>query len=163
MDAEAQCLKCADLTIFLAPDEEDYDDIARALIGATTAARNIFDVCNDTDPRPGFNTLLTTAGLTATERGPLNTAFDRCLDNAAVNPGTEASSIQTQALALQENSLTTNVEPEPEISTTNVEPEAEVSTFSPPSVPSAETQESAESTALTKMEKLKQQWLDLLP
>jgi hypothetical protein len=55
----------------------------------------IYNVCDDRDPRIGFNALTVTA---------VETAFDTCLKNAApVNPGT-SSLVQTQASSIQENS-----------------------------------------------------------
>ena len=105
-------------------------ELANSFIGANNATRNIFDVCNDTNPRPGFDQLLRNAAGNAfdtdAERLPFNTAFDRCLKNAAVNPGISNSNLsgfqmQASSLPLQENSLTTNVKPEAEIPSLNTE------------------------------------------
>jgi hypothetical protein len=162
---QAQCLKCADLTAVQSGSGQSAA-IANALIGTTT--NNVFSVCDDTDPRPGFDALLIAGGFTnVNQRGPINTTFDRCLDNAAVTPGTEPRAgtpapppVTTAPVptALQENSLTTNIQSEAEIPT-----ESEISTFSPPTI--AQGVEGAENSSptLAKMEKLKQQWLDLLP
>ena len=100
---QVQCLKCADLAAFFGGNNAGQQQgFANLLIGSTTT--NIFTICQAANPRPGFNALSTN---TAAE-----TAFDNCLDNAAVNPGTQAS---TASALLQENSLTTNVKPEAEI------------------------------------------------
>jgi hypothetical protein len=110
---EAQCLKCADLAVFDAGvNVAALDTAATELRGSTT--NNIFTVCDDADPRTGFNALVTS---TAAE-----TAFDTCLDNAAVSPGV-SSLVQAQASSLQENSLTTNIKPEAEIPSFNTEPQ----------------------------------------
>ena len=122
---QAQCLKCADLAaLFGGNNAAQQQTFANLLIGTTT--NNIFTICQAADPRPGFNALST---VTAAE-----TAFDTCLDNAAVTPGTEPRA-GTPAppppvpTALQENSLTTNIQSEDEIPT-----ESEISTFSPPTI-----------------------------
>ena len=66
---------------------------ASELRGSTTS--NIYNVCDDRDPRIGFTALTITA---------VETAFDTCLKNAApVNTGT-SSLVQTQASSIQENS-----------------------------------------------------------
>jgi hypothetical protein len=177
---QAQCLKCADLAVFAASPTNagNFATAASELRGSTTS--NIFTVCDDANPRTGFNALV---GNSAVE-----TAFDTCLDNAGVNPGNGTSSLsQAQALSLQENSVTTNVKSEAEIPTvsesvqalesalqensvtTNVKPGAETSTFDekmspPPFFPPKIAQEIEDSSStLTKIDKLKQQWLDLLP
>jgi hypothetical protein len=113
---EAQCLKCGDLSVFAAtPNLAAVQGAAGQLRGSTTA--NIFTVCDDPNPRTGFNALITS---TAVEE-----AFDTCLDNAGVNPGNgtiTTMQVQPSSLqALQENSLTTNVKPETEISSFNSE------------------------------------------
>jgi hypothetical protein len=164
-DTEAQCIKCADLAIWFGDDDaEEREEAAAGMIGANTAARNIFDVCNDVDPRPGFLTLLINGGVSSNDRAEYTTPFDRCLDNAAVNPGNSTSLLQIQALSLQENSLTTSVKPEAEIPTFSFSQEMSPPPFSPPSVPGvAGVGDSPGLTALEKAEKLKKQWMDLLP
>jgi Collagen triple helix repeat (20 copies) len=108
---EIQCLKCADLAAFFGGNNAGQQQtFVNLLIGTTTS--NIFTICQAEDPRPGFNALSTN---TAAE-----TAFDNCLDNAAVNPGIQAL---TASSLLQENSLTTNVKSEADIPSFNTEPQ----------------------------------------
>jgi hypothetical protein len=106
-DTEAQCLKCADLAALFAGGGTA---IANALKGSNTT--NIFTVCDDANPRTSFATLI--SGLSQSIRGQMNGFFDSCLDNAGVNPG-NSTSIQTEGFSLQENSLTTNIQSQPEI------------------------------------------------
>jgi hypothetical protein len=120
-NTEIQCLKCADLALFAVPATGmnfQPNIIAEAErlrggIGNTPGNATIFTVCDDANPRPGF------AGLS--NQTSVETAFNQCLTNAGVNPGNSSSLLQPQALALQENSLTTNIQSEPEISTFNTE------------------------------------------
>jgi hypothetical protein len=86
-------------------------------------------VCDDANPRPAFAGQLV-PGVTANQRAGVNTLFDRCLDNAGINPGNGTSTTATMLAlpsssvqALQENSLTTNVQPEAEIQSFNTEPQ----------------------------------------
>ena len=113
---EAQCLKCGDLAVFAAtPNLAAIQTAAGQLRGSTTA--NIFTVCDDADPRTGFNALVTSTAVEG--------AFDTCLDNAGINPGNGTTTMQalpSSMQALQENSLTTNVKPEAEIQIANTEP-----------------------------------------
>ena len=120
---EAQCLKCADLAVLRSAGNNLQNDVQPAadrLIGNTTGGINrvnIFTVCDDANPRPAFNVLGVPIAV--------ETTFDRCLDNAGINPGNGTISMM-QALpssvqALQENSLTTNVKPEAEIPSLNTE------------------------------------------
>jgi hypothetical protein len=118
-DTEAQCLKCADLAALNAGIigmTQNFNAISNALKGSNTT--NIFTVCDDANPRTSFATLI--GGLSAAVRGQMNSFFDSCLDNAGVNPG-NSTSIQTQGFSLQENSLTTNVQPEAEITNFNIQ------------------------------------------
>ncbi len=133
---QAQCLKCADLAVHFSGNNAE-EPIANALIGTTTS--NLFTVCQATDPRPGFNTLIpmgcTGACPTTPPPAPtpVESAFSRCLTNAGNLPGTEPRTGDTvtvppPSIALQENSLTTNIEPQSEIP---METQSEITTFSP--------------------------------
>jgi YVTN family beta-propeller protein len=73
-------------------------------------------------------------------------------DEGTDSNGSLGSIIPAQASLLQENSLTTNAKPEAEIHTFSEK-------MSPPSVPAT----GDSSAALEKIDKLKKQWLDLLP
>ena len=175
-DLEIQCIKCADLAAGSSGGGQQPEN---ALIGNTTL--NVFSVCDDPDPRPGFANI--TLGFPQGQRVPAQQAFDLCLDNAGVNPGNGTSTSQaliSSFQTFQESSLTTNVKTEAERPifsvktqenslTTNVKTEAEIPTFSvktspppfsPPSI--AQGIEDSSST-LAKIDKLKKQWLDLLP
>ncbi len=149
---QAQCLKCADLAVHFSGNNAE-EPIANALIGTTTS--NLFTVCQATDPRPGFNTLIpmgcTGACPTTPPPAPtpVESAFSRCLTNAGNLPGTEPRTGDTvtvppPSIALQENSLTTNIEPQSEIpmetqseipmetqSEIPMETQSEITTFSP--------------------------------
>src|SRR6187200_2979589 len=112
---EAQCIKCADLA-GTATGGGTGTQVANALIGNST--NNVFTACDDADPRPAFNDLIP-GGAPGTTPITTETNFDRCLDNAGISPGNGTTTTTTmQALpssslqALQENSLTTNVQPE---------------------------------------------------
>ena len=66
---------------------------------------------------PGFVTLLTNGGITSGDLADYTVPFNRCLANAGLNPGNSTSTLsgfqmQASSLPLQENSLTTNVEPQ---------------------------------------------------
>jgi hypothetical protein len=126
-DLEAQCLKCADLAAITSPSpgmsSTGPASVGNALIGNTTS--NVFTVCDDANPRANF-----TAQLNPLVPGSIRPAviatFDRCLDNAGVNPGNGTSTngmlgLPSSVQALQENSLTTNVNPEAEIPSLNTE------------------------------------------
>jgi hypothetical protein len=148
---QAQCIKCADLA---ATAQGALQQTSEALIGTNTT--NVFTVCNVTDnedPRPAFADLV--EDIPPGQFGPVNASFDECLDNAGINPGNGTSTIvtpiQTQSTMLQEKSFTTNVKPE-----------SGISTFSPPSIPSVQSQGTGDLTAMEKITKLKQQWLDNL-
>ena len=116
---QAQCLKCADLAIIqAAANFNDAQTNAGILMGPLVppgpAANNVFNICQATDVRGAFNARITDT----TEQG----AFDRCLDNAAASPTTQiASLLQAQTASSQENSLTTNIEPEADILSLNTD------------------------------------------
>jgi hypothetical protein len=123
---QAQCLKCADLAVFASGNNlNQAQTTANELRGDTTATTNVFTVCaNPTQATQvtAFNALVSS--------GTAETAFSNCLTDAAANPGTEPRTgdvVPPLPITLQENSLTTNVQPEAQIPT-----EAEISTFSPP-------------------------------
>jgi hypothetical protein len=120
---EAQCIKCADLA-GTATGGGTGTQVANALIGNST--NNVFTVCDDANPRPAFAGQLV-PGVTASQRAGVNTLFDRCLDNAGINPGngtvTTMGLLPSSVQALQENSLTTNVNPQAEIPSLNSEPQ----------------------------------------
>jgi hypothetical protein len=77
---QAQCLKCADLVIFAGNNFNAALTTASQLRGSTTS--NIYTVCDDTDPKPAFNVLVS--------KTDVETAFDTCLVSATVNPGTSS-------------------------------------------------------------------------
>ena len=103
-NAEAQCIKCADLA---ATAQGALQQTAEALIGTPT--ENIFTVCDDTDPRENFTALID--GVAQAQQ--VNASFNECIGNAAASPGA-FSLVQAQESSLQENSLTTNVQPQVE-------------------------------------------------
>jgi hypothetical protein len=122
-NAEAQCLKCADLSVFaVTVDPSNANNILAAEsstaaelrgVPATTPPTNIFTVCNDPDTaKRAFDARVTNTGVV--------NAFNACLDAAAANPGTgDGDSIASS----QENSLTTNIQSEAEIPSVNAEPQ----------------------------------------
>jgi hypothetical protein len=114
---QAQCLKCADLAIFGAPSGQQ-DDVALELRGGGTGNNNVFTVCSTSpDPRTAFNALVSQSGS--------ETFFSDCLTDAAANPGTQQ--LQTQALSLQENSFTTDIQAQNEIpATTDIQAQNEI-------------------------------------
>jgi hypothetical protein len=132
---ENPCLKCADLAVVQAlsitgsggniafPQREASGD----LIGTTTARTpNIFTVCapGDNDPRPEFNALvaLTANANTGTpnQETIIQNAFDLCLDNFEAIPSPLALA---QIASLQDNSITTTIQAQPEIPSLNTEPQ----------------------------------------
>jgi hypothetical protein len=123
---EAQCIKCADLSGLAGTSGQTPSQVATALIGNST--NNVFTVCDDANPRTAFAGQLV-PGVTANARATVNANFDRCLDNAGINPGNGTLTATMLALpssslqALQENSLTTNVQPEAEIQSFNTDPQ----------------------------------------
>jgi hypothetical protein len=125
---EAQCLKCADLAgdafIGMGTTANAPAQTATALIGNTTS--NVFTICDDANPRANFTAQLV-PGVAAGARATIAANFDRCLDNAGINPGngtvTTMGLLPSSVQALQENSLTTNVNPQAEIPSLNSEPQ----------------------------------------
>jgi hypothetical protein len=86
-------------------------------------------VCDDVDPRANFTAQLVPT-VTANQRAGVVTLFDRCLDNAGLAPGNGTSTtgpglaaLPSSVQALQENSLTTNVQPQAAIPSLNTEPQ----------------------------------------
>jgi len=143
---QAQCIKCADLSVYQAlntvgagpgqsfPQREASTD----LIG-TVGGENVFTICEDADtvdPTIAFNATLDITN--DAQEALIETAFNNCVDRAPE---------ETQSLSLQEMSFTTNVLPE-----------AGISTFSSP--PARDTEDLS---ALEKITKLKQQWMELSP
>jgi hypothetical protein len=130
-DTEAQCLKCADFSIWFGDNANEEEQAVNGMMGPLIpngAVRNIFDVCNDANPRTGFVTLLTNGGISAGDLADFTVPFNRCLTNAGLNPGNSTSTLsgfqmQASSLPLQENSLTTNVKPEAEIPSFDTEPQ----------------------------------------
>jgi hypothetical protein len=145
---ETQCLKCADLAALNAAQGgfNRAQESADQLIGNLTD--NVFTICaadNIPDATAAFN-----ATITGAQEDEPEDSFAECLNNAAAVSGNGAQ-LQSQMNSLQENSYTTNVRPE-----------SGISTFSPPSIPSVQSQGTGDLTAMEKITKLKQQWLDLL-
>ena len=53
-DTEAQCLKCADFSVWFGDNAGDSQSAVNGMMGPATqvgTVRNIFDVCNDVNPR----------------------------------------------------------------------------------------------------------------
>ena len=121
---ESQCLKCADLSGLAGTSGMTPSQVANALIGNATS--NVFTVCDDANPRANFTAQLV-PGVSAGARATVNANFDRCLDNAGINPGngtvTTMGLLPSSVQALQENSLTTNVNPQAGIPSLNSEPQ----------------------------------------
>jgi hypothetical protein len=120
----AQCLKCADLAALSNGNNLNAVQAqALLLIGNATGGANrlnVFTVCDDEgNIRDEFNAL--------GEPLAVETTFDRCLDNAGINPGngtvTTMGLLPSSVQALQENSLTTNVQPQAAIPSLNTEPQ----------------------------------------
>src|SRR5688572_19726693 len=175
-DFKSQCLKCADLAVFQAsnialqeiPNRPDpittfpQREASTDLIGPSP--NNVFTVCQaatDAEQITAFNTLVDIRH--DFEESLIETSFRDCVTNAPTPPTPPTTALQPQSLesSLQENSLTTNVKPEIEIPTFS--DQTSPSLFSPPTV--AQGAEGAEnsSSALANIEKLKKQWLELLP
>jgi hypothetical protein len=122
---ESQCLKCADLSGLAGTTGQTPSQVANALIGNATS--NVFTVCDDANPRANFTAQLNPGVTSATQRTVVIGNFDRCLDNAGINPGngtvTTMGLLPSSVQALQENSLTTNVQPQAAIPSLNTEPQ----------------------------------------
>jgi hypothetical protein len=119
-NTETQCLKCVDLAL-LAPPPGQIRPLLNALIGNDTnpATTGIFDICGADDPRPALNATVT-ATLPANAAEDVIEVFDECVENA---PGSDLSISAFSSLAsLQDSSITTTVQSQPEIQSFNTEP-----------------------------------------
>jgi hypothetical protein len=171
-NTESQCLKCADLAVFQAlntapqttspfvtfPQREASTDLT------ASATDNVFTICQaatDAEQIEDFNTLVDITNNA--QETLIETGFSTCITNAPTPPTPPTTSLQPQSLesSLQENSLTTNVKPEAEISTFSAPTIAQGTEDSTTSTIPQGTEDSAPTSA--KIEKLKQQWLDLVP
>jgi hypothetical protein len=131
-EAEAQCLKCADLAALQGsnsapPGQNAQLQASIDLIGESSTDTSVFTVCDNTaTAQTEFNATITITGMAAAaEENRIQNAFKLCMNNLA---GGEASTLQTQTMpvqamesSLQENSLTANVRPESEIPSVNTE------------------------------------------
>src|SRR5215203_2957705 len=118
-NTQAQCLKCVDLAL-LAPPPGQIRPLLFALIGNDTnpATTGIFDICGLDDPRPAFNATVSAVLSPPAEEDVIN-IFEECVENA---PGSDLSISAFSSLAsLQDNSLTTTVQSQPEIQSLNTE------------------------------------------
>ena len=111
-----------DLVLFNAGGQQQQEVVSIALIGKTT--NNVLTVCeNTTTTTAEFNATIDTTTLNDDQKASVKTQFSRCLNNAeAVANSTNTTALavaQAQISSLQENSLTTNVEPEVEIPSFN--------------------------------------------
>ncbi|MDR4512295.1 MAG: hypothetical protein MRJ93_11400 [Nitrososphaeraceae archaeon] len=116
-EAEVQCLKCADLSIW-AVEGNAQDNVANAFIG-DDVNDNVFTVCASDEVVTEFNELIDgipNNQLNANGKAAVKGDFDTCISNAE---GPDDAFDQTETLSMTENSLTTNVAPEPEIPTTS--------------------------------------------
>jgi hypothetical protein len=130
---EAQCLKCADLAALQAsttvptPNNAAQQQAAQDLIGNLT--NNVFTVCNNpATAQSEFNATITISqgGGGAGQENQIQSAFRTCVTNGAVQTSTfqvQTTPLQAQTAALQENSLTTNIQPQAEIPSFNTEPQ----------------------------------------
>jgi hypothetical protein len=119
-NTQTQCLKCVDLALLAAPPGQ-IRPLISALIGNDTnpATTGIFDICGADDPRPAFNATVT-ATLSPPSEEDVIEIFEECIENA---PGSDLSISAFSSLAsLQDNSLTTTVQSQPEIQSLNTEP-----------------------------------------
>jgi hypothetical protein len=131
-NAEAQCLKCADLAalqgVALALNNPGQDAQVQAsidLVGNRT--NNVFTICNDTTTASAeFNATVNLPGPQSGSEGRIQGAFALCVNNGAAQTSTfqiQTTPLQAQAAALQENSLTTNIQSQSEIPSFNTEPQ----------------------------------------
>jgi hypothetical protein len=131
---EAQCLKCADLAALqastTAPTAANpaQQQAAQDLIGNST--NNVFTVCNNTaTAQSEFNATITITPQNMGGSGQENqiqSSFRTCVTNGAQQTSTfqvQTTPLQAQTAALQENSLTTNIQSEAEIPSFNTEPQ----------------------------------------
>ena len=131
-EAEAQCLKCADLAALQGsnsapPGQNAQLQASIDLIGESSTDTSVFTVCdNPATAQTEFNATITITGMAAAaEENRIQNAFKLCMNNLA---GGEAFTLQTQTMplqteesSLQENSLTANVRPEAEIPSVKTE------------------------------------------
>ena len=119
-NTETQCLKCVDLAL-LTPPPGQIRPLVDALVGNDTnpATTGIFDICAADDPRPAFNATVT-ATLPPMQAEDVIEVFNECVENA---PGSDLSISAFSSLAsLQDSSITTTVQSQPEIQSFNTEP-----------------------------------------
>jgi hypothetical protein len=134
---EAQCLKCADLAALqastTAPTTANpaQQQAAQDLIGNST--NNVFTVCNNTaTAQSEFNATITITPQNMGGSGQENqiqSSFRTCVTNGAQQTSTfqvQTTPLQAQTAALQENSLTTNIQSEAEIPSFNTEPQNQI-------------------------------------
>ena len=110
-NAEAQCIKCADLAIFQGGNAPQVD-ASSDLIGNTT--NNVFTVCSSDDVQTAFNATITLNN--ANHENDIQLAFKECVNNAAVSNPPPA-----QLASLQDTSMTTTVQAQPQIPTINTQ------------------------------------------
>ena len=111
--AFTQCLKCADLAIIQSGGQAQQAISSDALIGTPT--NNIFTTCASDTPQTGFNATIDATSLSGGPNGQKATvknAFAECLTNA---PDSAAAQMES----LQDTSITTTVQAEPEIPSVN--------------------------------------------
>ena len=130
---EAQCLKCADLAALQASTtvpttaNPAQQQAAQDLVGNST--NNVFTVCNNTaTAQSEFNATITITPQQqggAAQENQIQSTFRTCVNNGALQTSTfqvQTTPLQTQAAAaLQENSLTTNVQSQAEIPSFNTD------------------------------------------
>jgi hypothetical protein len=123
-NTQAQCLKCGDLSVFAASGGNAGQNLVSTIAAAAELRgesppptnANIFTVCDEDDPadvKAEFDDLVSNVGVV--------TAFNGCIDRAAATNPPSSSLVEGQAASLQENSLTTNVQPQAEIPSFNTE------------------------------------------
>ena len=105
-----KCIKCADLAVFQGGNAPQVDASAY-LIGSET--NNVFTVCSSDDVQTAFNATITLSN--ANQENDIQLAFRECVNNAAASSPPTAA----QIASLQETSMTTTVQAEPEIPTLN--------------------------------------------
>ena len=118
-----------DLATFNAGGNQQQESLSLALIGnpPRPPEPNVFTICNDTDTaKAEFNATVDTTTLNDQQKA-VKSQFSVCLNNAeaAANSITTTTLLPSQAQisSLQENSLTTTVQSEPEIPTVNTQQE----------------------------------------
>ena len=108
--AFTQCLKCADLAIIQSGGQAQQTPSSDALIGTPT--NNIFTTCASDTPQTEFNAIIDATSLNAGQKATVKNAFAECLTNA---PDSAAAQMES----LQDTSITTTVQAEPEIPSVN--------------------------------------------